>query len=141
MKRYHDQGNSYKGKHFIRSGLQSQRFSPLSSWPEAWPSEGDCLLKTARRLEFHTGWSLGIGDLKAQPHSDTLPPTRPHLQVMPCLWVKHSNHRTRPWSCVCCGEPLGEGSLKPWKWKVNSETAKCMVAAESNQVVVTPQDG
>jgi hypothetical protein len=32
MMRYHDQGNSYKGKHLIEAGLQFQRFSPLSSW-------------------------------------------------------------------------------------------------------------
>ena len=30
--RYHDQGNSYKGQHLIGSGLQVQRFNPLSSW-------------------------------------------------------------------------------------------------------------
>ena len=27
----------------------------------------------------HTGHSLSIGDFNACPHSDTLPPTRPHL--------------------------------------------------------------
>ena len=32
---HHDQGNSYKGKHLIGSGLQFQRASPLSSWWEA----------------------------------------------------------------------------------------------------------
>jgi hypothetical protein len=32
---HHDQSNSYTGKHFIRAGLQFQRFSPLSSWWEA----------------------------------------------------------------------------------------------------------
>ena len=37
-------------------------------------------LKAARRrLEFHTDKSLSLGDLKAHPHSDILPPTRPHL--------------------------------------------------------------
>lgn len=35
VKRYHNQGNSYKGKHLIGAGLQVQRFSPLSSWWEA----------------------------------------------------------------------------------------------------------
>ena len=35
VKRHHDQGNSYKGKHLIEAGLQFQRFSPLSSWWEA----------------------------------------------------------------------------------------------------------
>jgi hypothetical protein len=32
---------------------------------------GDCV--------FYTEHSLSIGDLKPCPHSDTLPPTRPHL--------------------------------------------------------------
>ena len=34
MKRYHDRGNSYKGKYLIRAHSQFQRFSPLSSWWE-----------------------------------------------------------------------------------------------------------
>jgi hypothetical protein len=32
-----------------------------------------------RRLLLHTRRSLSIGDLKAHPHSDTLPPTKPYL--------------------------------------------------------------
>jgi hypothetical protein len=36
MKRHHDQGNSYKGKHFIGASLRLQGFSPLSSQQEAW---------------------------------------------------------------------------------------------------------
>ena len=39
-KRHHDHSNSYKGKHFIEAGLQIQRFSPLSSWWEAWEHAG-----------------------------------------------------------------------------------------------------
>jgi hypothetical protein len=37
--------------------------------------------KAARRIFdlFHTGQSFSIGDLKAYPNSDTLPPTRLHL--------------------------------------------------------------
>ena len=31
----------------------------------------------------YTGHSLSIGDSKACPHSDTLPPTRPHLLIVP----------------------------------------------------------
>jgi hypothetical protein len=38
--RYHDQGNSYKGQHLIGSGLQVQRFSPLSSLRDAWQCLG-----------------------------------------------------------------------------------------------------
>ena len=44
MRRHHDQGNSYNVKHLIGAGLQFQRFSPLSSWWEAWrhaASHGD----------------------------------------------------------------------------------------------------
>ena len=36
VKRHHDHSNSYKGKHSIGTGLQIQRFSPLSSWHETW---------------------------------------------------------------------------------------------------------
>jgi hypothetical protein len=39
VKRHHDQGNSYTG-HLIGAGLQIQRFSPLSSWWEAWQHPG-----------------------------------------------------------------------------------------------------
>ena len=40
VKRHHDQGNSYKGKHLVGAGLQFQRFRPLSSWWEAWQHAG-----------------------------------------------------------------------------------------------------
>ena len=40
VKRHHDHGNFYKGKHFIGVNLQFQRFSPLSSWWEAWQHAG-----------------------------------------------------------------------------------------------------
>ena len=39
MKRHHDQGNSYTGKHLIGVGLLFQRFNPLSWW-EAWQHAG-----------------------------------------------------------------------------------------------------
>jgi hypothetical protein len=37
---HHDQGNSYKRKHLIGTGLQFQRLSPLASWWETWQSAG-----------------------------------------------------------------------------------------------------
>ena len=40
MKRCIDHGHSYKGKHLIVALLQFQRFSPLSSWQEAWQQAG-----------------------------------------------------------------------------------------------------
>jgi hypothetical protein len=36
VKRYHAQGNSYKGKQLIGGGLQFQRFSPLLSCRQTW---------------------------------------------------------------------------------------------------------
>jgi hypothetical protein len=36
VKRHHDHGNSYKGKHLVWIGLQSQRFSQILSWQKAW---------------------------------------------------------------------------------------------------------
>jgi hypothetical protein len=35
MERHREQDNVYKG-HLIGDGLHFQRFSPLSSWQEAW---------------------------------------------------------------------------------------------------------
>jgi hypothetical protein len=40
MKRHHDEGNAYKGQHLIGAGLLFQRFSPFSSWYEAWQYPG-----------------------------------------------------------------------------------------------------
>ena len=40
VKRHHDYHNSDRGKHLTGSGLQFQRFHPLSSWLEAWRHEG-----------------------------------------------------------------------------------------------------
>lgn len=36
MKKHHDHSRFYQGKHLIGTGLQLQRFSPLSSWRETW---------------------------------------------------------------------------------------------------------
>ena len=36
VKRYHDCGNAHRGKHLPVTCLVVQRFSPLSSWQEAW---------------------------------------------------------------------------------------------------------
>jgi hypothetical protein len=40
VKRHHDHGNFYKGKHLTGASLQFQRFSPLSSRWEAWQHAG-----------------------------------------------------------------------------------------------------
>ena len=40
MKRYHDQGNSYKGQYSTGVALQVQMFSPLFLWWEAWKQLG-----------------------------------------------------------------------------------------------------
>jgi len=85
VKRHHYHGNSYKGQHLIEGCLR--RFRSLSSWRGAWQHVGTLVLQELRGLHldleaaegtgFHTRCSLSIGDLKAHPHSNTLPPTRP----------------------------------------------------------------
>ena len=40
VKRHHEQGNSYKGKHFIKASLQFQACGPLSSQWEMWQHTG-----------------------------------------------------------------------------------------------------
>lgn len=87
---HHNQGNSYKEQHLIGAGLQILRFSPLSSWREAWWHLGrhgtggaesstsyskgkqKTLLQTARRRVS-----------KPVPYSDAFPSTRPHLPTVP----------------------------------------------------------
>jgi hypothetical protein len=68
MKRYHGQGNSYKGQHLIGAGLQVQKFNPLSSrWKHDNIQAGmakeelrvlTLVLKANRRL---ASWQLGLG--------------------------------------------------------------------------------
>jgi hypothetical protein len=73
VKRHHDQGNSYKGKQLIGTGLQFQGFTGLSSSQEAEQDAGRHGAEEAKsstswsegsRRLFHTGQSLSIGDLK-----------------------------------------------------------------------------
>ena len=88
------QSNSYKGKHFIGTGLQNQRFTPLSSWWGAWQCAGRhgaregaessmWIHRQQKETVCHTGTSLSIYDLKDHPHNGTLPPTRPHPLIVP----------------------------------------------------------
>jgi hypothetical protein len=50
VERHHDQGNSYKGQHLVGAGLKVQRFSPLSSWQEAWQCPADMALEKEQRV-------------------------------------------------------------------------------------------
>jgi hypothetical protein len=73
VNRHHDQGNSYKGQHLIRAGLQVQRFSPLSRQEHSSIQPGIVLeelrvlylvLKANRRL---VSMSLGKGSQNPPP--------------------------------------------------------------------------
>jgi hypothetical protein len=50
VKRHHDNGSSYKGKHFIGAGLQFQRSGSLSSWQEAWQHADNVVLEKELRI-------------------------------------------------------------------------------------------
>jgi hypothetical protein len=56
MKRHHDQDNSYKGKHLIGTGLQFQRFSPLSIMHGSM--QADMVLEKELRVSS-ASWSEG----------------------------------------------------------------------------------
>ena len=92
VKRHCEQGNVPKEQHLIGAGLQLQRFSPLSSWWEAWQhpgrhgagegAESSTSWSEGRQEDtlFYTVWNLSTGgNLKAHLYIGTLPPTRPHL--------------------------------------------------------------
>ena len=74
---YHFRGSvhyHHGGKYgSVQAGMVLQRQLGVLH-PDLNAAEGDCLTRAARRLECYSGWSLNIGDLKAHPHSDTLPP-------------------------------------------------------------------
>jgi hypothetical protein len=65
-----------------------------SMWLDMVPEELrvlDFAPRAARkRLEFYTGQSLSIGNLKVHLPSDPLPPTKAHL-IVPLLMAKHRN--------------------------------------------------
>ena len=52
VKNHYDHRNSYKEKHLIGAGLQSQRFNPLIAWQEAWHMQADMVLKELRVLHL-----------------------------------------------------------------------------------------
>jgi hypothetical protein len=93
VKKHHEQGNSYIG-HLIGAGLQVLRFSPLSSKYEASSIHAGMglvelrvlylVLKANRRQLTFLHWAELQSPLSPpHTHSDTLPPTRPHLLTVP----------------------------------------------------------
>lgn len=80
-----------------------QRFSPNPKGGKHSNIHADVVLEDQRVLDFSfkssqketlfhivCGLSLG-GDLKAQPHTDTLPLSRPYLLIMPFQMPKPSS--------------------------------------------------
>jgi hypothetical protein len=95
VKRHHDQGNSHKRTPFnwgwlTASEVQSIIIMVYSSVQADMVMEELRVLhlvpKAARR-RLNPHWALG--QLKAHPYSDTLPPTRPHTPVGQAF--KHKN--------------------------------------------------
>jgi hypothetical protein len=52
------------------------------------------LEESSRRRMSHTGLNFSRGDDKALTHSDTLPPTRPHLLIAPHPMGQAFKHMT-----------------------------------------------
>ena len=53
------------------------------------------IFRQQKETVYHTRCSLNIGDIKTHPHSDILPPIRPHLLIAALPMGKHLN------TCVC----------------------------------------
>ena len=97
---------SYKEEHLIVAGLQFQRFSPLYHDEKHGSMQAGMVLEKELRVlhldlqaagDSEPNWAyLSLRDLKAQPHNDTLPQTRPHLL----------QQATSPNSATPCG-PVG----------------------------------
>ena len=97
VKRHHDHGNSYKGKHLIE--VVAYSFRGLIHYHRGGGHGGElCSVQTDMVLELRLlhlegnrkstetpGSILSIGNLKAHLHSDTLLPTKPHLLKVPSL--------------------------------------------------------
>ena len=111
MNRHHDQGKSYK-KHLIGTGLQGQRFSPLSSRWEHGSIHSGMAQAELRVLCLHpkaasgrlTSRQLGWGSY-AHTHSDTPTSTRPHLQMVllpgPRIYKPSHSHTAFTHTCSC----------------------------------------
>lgn len=64
MKRYHDQGNSYKGKHLSGPGLQCQKFSPLVHGGKHDSTKADKVLEKELRV-VHLDLQAAEGELSS----------------------------------------------------------------------------
>lgn len=93
VQRHRGHSNFQKGEHLTGACLQVHRFRPLSSWCGCGDMQADMTLKKLRVLYTELQAqeekeTLGLsGLLKAQspPPSDTFPPSRPHILIMPLL--------------------------------------------------------
>ena len=97
MKRHHDHGNSYNIKKILLGLAYSFRDSV-----HYHGGKHGCVLEEPRiDLKAAEGGlcamlrhSLGTGNLKALPHSDTLPPSRSHLIIVPLPMGQAFKHMT-----------------------------------------------
>ena len=109
VKKQHDHGNSYKEKHLIEvadcsSEVQSivimagnmiacrQTWMVLSVY---------ILIRRQQELNCNSVSSLCTGKLKAHPYSDTLPPTKPCLLIVPLLTFKLPQVHQLYWDIDC----------------------------------------
>ena len=126
MKRQHDHSNSYRGKNPLGLAYSFRGLVHYHHGRKHGSIQADMVLEEPRilhldpkaprrRLSFHTGQSLNIESLKAHSHSDTLPPTRPHLPVVPLpvgQALKHESMGLKPSQTTKPGHPLDLACLK-----------------------------
>jgi hypothetical protein len=135
VKRPDGQSNSYKERHLIGAGLLFERFSPLSSWWEAWQRVGK---HDAREgAESSTSWSTGSRktethwsvwsflDLRADSQWPTpLLQSRPHLLTALLPLTEHSNTWVYGGHSYSNHYTHQEREQTNWKWSkaINSQS-------------------
>ena len=107
LNRHHDHSSSYKGQHLIGAGLLVLRFSPLSSWQEAWQHPGSHgaggaeSSKSCPKGKQKTGFQAAMRKVSQSPPPQwyTIPPTRSQPIVpLPGTSIFKPIYST-PWPC------------------------------------------
>jgi hypothetical protein len=124
VKRHHDHGYSYTGKHLIAVCMQFLSFSPLSSWWHAGrpgageAAEGSTSGSSGSRKKETVAWTRLFEISKPTLH-DTLAPTRPHLLV---FW----NSATPWWPSIQSYGPMTAILIEPpQSARINNNTKSC----------------
>ena len=85
-------------------------------WRRRW--ESYILIQRQKETVSHTGHSLSIGVIQAQRFNDTLPPTRPHLLIVPLpMGQAFKPMSLWGWGTNLLKPPQLPSSMACWDWE------------------------